>query len=71
MSGTGSYAFCSPSFFLSTLPSLSLLVTRFKLVVASLNTFWPNQLLVFCSTIVASSYLNSYGLVTVIAVAIC
>ncbi|VUZ55352.1 unnamed protein product [Hymenolepis diminuta] len=48
--------------------SISLSVTRFKLVVASL---WPIQLLVFCFTIVVSSYSNSYELVTVIAVVIC
>ncbi|KAM3175465.1 hypothetical protein ACTXT7_008464 [Hymenolepis weldensis] len=30
--------------------------------------FWSNQLLVFCSTIVVSSYSNSYELATVIAV---
>ncbi|VUZ55066.1 unnamed protein product [Hymenolepis diminuta] len=30
--------------------------THLKLFVASLNIFWSNQLLVFCSTIVVSSY---------------
>ncbi|KAM3186656.1 hypothetical protein ACTXT7_003862 [Hymenolepis weldensis] len=43
---------------------LSLSLTRFKLVVASLKTFWSNQLLVFCPTIVTSSYSNSYEFVT-------
>ncbi|VUZ45008.1 unnamed protein product [Hymenolepis diminuta] len=42
-----------------------------SLVVASLNTFWSTQPLVFCFTIVVSSYSNSYELVTVIAVVIC
>ncbi|VUZ41880.1 unnamed protein product, partial [Hymenolepis diminuta] len=46
-------------------------LSRFVLVVVALNTFWPNQLLVFCSTIVVSSYSNSYELVSVIAVVIC
>ncbi|VUZ55741.1 unnamed protein product, partial [Hymenolepis diminuta] len=69
---TGSYASCSSPFFpphaaLSPSPS----VTRFNFVVASLNTFWSNQLLVSCSTIVVSSYPNSYELVTEIAVVIC
>ncbi|KAM3180190.1 hypothetical protein ACTXT7_016799 [Hymenolepis weldensis] len=54
-----------------TLPSLSLSVARFKPVVASLTTFWPDQLLVFRFTIVVSSYSNSYELMTVIAVVIC
>ncbi|VUZ40660.1 unnamed protein product [Hymenolepis diminuta] len=45
----------------TTLLSLSLL-----LVVASLNTFWSTQLLVFCFTIVVSSYSNSYELIVVI-----
>ncbi|VUZ56773.1 unnamed protein product [Hymenolepis diminuta] len=53
---TGSYASSSSLLFLSTLQSLSLSVARFKLVVASLNTFWSNQL---CFTVVASSYSNS------------
>ncbi|KAM3178979.1 hypothetical protein ACTXT7_001486 [Hymenolepis weldensis] len=38
-------------------------------VVAPLNTFWSDQLLVFCFTIVVSPYSNSYELVTVVAVA--
>ncbi|VUZ39755.1 unnamed protein product [Hymenolepis diminuta] len=50
-------------------PSFSL--TCFKLVVASLNTFWSNQLLVFCSTIVVSSYSNSYEIVIIIAAVMC
>ncbi|VUZ44458.1 unnamed protein product [Hymenolepis diminuta] len=54
-----------------TSSSLSLSVTRFKPVVAFLNTFWPNQLLVFCSTIRVSSYSNSYEVVTLITVVIC
>ncbi|VUZ43608.1 unnamed protein product [Hymenolepis diminuta] len=49
----------------STLPA------RFKLVVAYQSTILSGQLLVFCSTIVVSSYSNSYELVTVIAVPIC
>ncbi|KAM3184243.1 hypothetical protein ACTXT7_008748 [Hymenolepis weldensis] len=49
----------------------SLSVTHFKPVIASLNTFWSNQLLVFCSTIAVSSYSNSYELVTVTAAVIC
>ncbi|VUZ43573.1 unnamed protein product, partial [Hymenolepis diminuta] len=65
LSVAGSYASCSSPLFLNTLPSLSLSLTRFKPVVASLNTFWFNQLLVFCSTIVVSSYLYAYELVTV------
>ncbi|VUZ51793.1 unnamed protein product, partial [Hymenolepis diminuta] len=32
----------------------------------SFNIFWSNQLLVFYSTIVVSSYSNSYKLVTVL-----
>ncbi|VUZ44897.1 unnamed protein product, partial [Hymenolepis diminuta] len=48
--------------------SLSLTHTRFKLVVASLNTFWSNLILVFCSTVIVSSYSNSCELVTVIGV---
>ncbi|KAM3175237.1 hypothetical protein ACTXT7_008916 [Hymenolepis weldensis] len=48
-------------------PPLSLLLALI-LVVAFLNTFWSNQLLEFCSTIVVSSYSNSYELVTVVAV---
>ncbi|KAM3178633.1 hypothetical protein ACTXT7_002189 [Hymenolepis weldensis] len=61
-----------PAHLLSTSASspLSLSVTRFKPVVVSLNTFWSNQLLVFCSTIVVSSYSNSCELATVIAVVI-
>ncbi|KAM3179930.1 hypothetical protein ACTXT7_017301 [Hymenolepis weldensis] len=54
---------------LACCPSISL--TRFKLLVGSLNTFWSNQLLVFCSTTVVSSYSNIYELVTVRAVVIC
>ncbi|VUZ39817.1 unnamed protein product [Hymenolepis diminuta] len=50
---------------------VSLSVNRFKLVVASLNTFWSNQRLVFCSTIVVSSYSNIYELLTVITVVSC
>ncbi|KAM3180825.1 hypothetical protein ACTXT7_015547 [Hymenolepis weldensis] len=38
------------------------------LLVASLNTLWSNQLLVFCSTIGVSSYSKSHELVTVVAV---
>ncbi|VUZ42110.1 unnamed protein product [Hymenolepis diminuta] len=61
-----------PAYLLSSsthsLPYLSL--SYFKPVVVSLNTFWSNQLLV-CSTIVVSSYSNSYESVTVIAVVIC
>ncbi|VUZ50829.1 unnamed protein product, partial [Hymenolepis diminuta] len=49
---------------------LSISVIRFKPVVASLNTIWSNQLLVFCSTIIVSSYSNSYELVTAIALVI-
>ncbi|VUZ49501.1 unnamed protein product [Hymenolepis diminuta] len=48
--------------------SISLSHTRFKHLVIFLNTFWSNQLLVFCSTIVVSCYSNSYELVTVTAV---
>ncbi|VUZ48345.1 unnamed protein product, partial [Hymenolepis diminuta] len=51
--------------------SLSLSLTRFKLIAASLNTFWLNQLLVFSSTFVVSSSSTSYELVTVITVVIC
>ncbi|VUZ41195.1 unnamed protein product [Hymenolepis diminuta] len=50
-------------------PSLPL--TCFKFVVVSLNKFCSNQLLVFCSTIVVSSYSNSYDLMIIIAVVIC
>ncbi|VUZ51310.1 unnamed protein product [Hymenolepis diminuta] len=67
MSVIGSSASSSLPFFLGTLLSLSPSITRFKLIVASLNTFWSNQLLVFCFIIVVSSYSNSYELVTVIA----
>ncbi|KAM3186170.1 hypothetical protein ACTXT7_004906 [Hymenolepis weldensis] len=53
----------------STLSSLSpSLSIASILVAASLNAFWSKQLLVFCSTIVVSSYSNSYKLVTVVAV---
>ncbi|VUZ45555.1 unnamed protein product, partial [Hymenolepis diminuta] len=47
LSVTGSYPSCSPPLFLSTLPSLSLppLPLASILIVASLNTFWSNQLL--------------------------
>ncbi|KAM3177860.1 hypothetical protein ACTXT7_003697 [Hymenolepis weldensis] len=38
---------------------------------SSLNTFWSNQLLVLCSTIVISYYSNSHELVTIVAVVIC
>ncbi|VUZ47789.1 unnamed protein product [Hymenolepis diminuta] len=65
-----SYASCSSPLFLSKLPP-SLSVTRFKLVVIALSTIWPNQFLVFCSTIFVSSYPNSYELVTFIAVVKC
>ncbi|VUZ46282.1 unnamed protein product, partial [Hymenolepis diminuta] len=41
------------------------------LVVASLNTFWSSQLLVFCPTVVVSSYSNNYELVTVAAIVSC
>ncbi|VUZ43916.1 unnamed protein product [Hymenolepis diminuta] len=51
--------------------SISLLHSFKKLIVGALHTFWSNQLLVFCSTIVVSSYSNSYELPTVFAVAIC
>ncbi|VUZ50691.1 unnamed protein product [Hymenolepis diminuta] len=50
--------------------SISLPLTCFKLVVASLNTLWSDQLLVFYCTIVFSFYSNSYELVTVIAAVI-
>ncbi|VUZ42461.1 unnamed protein product [Hymenolepis diminuta] len=58
--------------FISSLPQRApLSISRFKLVVASLNTLlWPNQLLVFRFTIVVSLYPNSYGVVTVTAVVI-
>ncbi|VUZ55897.1 unnamed protein product [Hymenolepis diminuta] len=39
LSITCSYASCSSPLFLNTLPSLSLSLTRLKIVVASLNTF--------------------------------
>ncbi|KAM3172378.1 hypothetical protein ACTXT7_014666 [Hymenolepis weldensis] len=59
----------SSPLFLSTLPSLSpSLSLALILVAVSLNTIWSNQLLVFCSRIVVSSYSNTYELVTVIAV---
>ncbi|VUZ57280.1 unnamed protein product [Hymenolepis diminuta] len=51
--------------------SIHLFLTRFKLVVASLNKFWSNQLLVFCCTIVVCSYSDSRELETVITVVIC
>ncbi|VUZ39633.1 unnamed protein product [Hymenolepis diminuta] len=52
VSVTGFYASYSSPLFLSTLPSLSLSVTGFRLVVASLNIFYSNQLLVFGTKIV-------------------
>ncbi|VUZ50106.1 unnamed protein product, partial [Hymenolepis diminuta] len=42
-----------------------------SILAASLNTFWSNQLLVFCATIVVRSYSNGYGLVTIVAVVSC
>ncbi|VUZ45103.1 unnamed protein product, partial [Hymenolepis diminuta] len=48
---------------LTTSLSLSLPAICFKPVVASLNTFWSNQIFVFFSTIVVRSYSNSCGLV--------
>ncbi|KAM3173811.1 hypothetical protein ACTXT7_011832 [Hymenolepis weldensis] len=51
----------------SQLP-LSLFLLTSILVVASLTRFWSNQLLVFCSTNVVSSYSNSHELVSVVAV---
>ncbi|KAM3186075.1 hypothetical protein ACTXT7_005081 [Hymenolepis weldensis] len=50
--------------------SLSLLLVAI-LVMASLSTFWSNQLLTFYSTIVVTSYSNSYELVTAVAVVSC
>ncbi|KAM3171782.1 hypothetical protein ACTXT7_015914 [Hymenolepis weldensis] len=67
---TGSYAFLSSPLFPNSLLSLSLLLASI-LDLASLSTFWSNQLLVFCSTIVVSPYSNSYELVTVVAVVRC
>ncbi|VUZ48908.1 unnamed protein product, partial [Hymenolepis diminuta] len=46
-------------------PPLSLLLASI-LAVASLSTFWSNQLLAICSTVVVSSYSNSYELATVV-----
>ncbi|VUZ45145.1 unnamed protein product [Hymenolepis diminuta] len=69
VSVTGSYASSPSPLFLSTLPSLSL--SPSLPVVATLNAVWSNQLSVFCSTIVVSSYPKSHKLVTVIAVVIC
>ncbi|VUZ56465.1 unnamed protein product [Hymenolepis diminuta] len=69
LSVTGSYASCSSPRFLSSLHSLSLSVTRFKLVVVALTTF--SVCLVFWFTIILSSNSNSYELVTVIALIIC
>ncbi|VUZ46979.1 unnamed protein product [Hymenolepis diminuta] len=67
---TGAYASTSSPLLLSPLPpSLFLLASVF--VVASLNTFWFNQLLVFCSTIAVSSYSSSNKLATVVAVVSC
>ncbi|KAM3187189.1 hypothetical protein ACTXT7_002795 [Hymenolepis weldensis] len=66
--GAGSYASVISSPTQHAPLSISRSLARFKLVVASLDTFWSNQPLVFCSTIIASSYSNSYELVTVIAV---
>ncbi|VUZ54877.1 unnamed protein product, partial [Hymenolepis diminuta] len=51
--------------------SLYFSLIRFRLVVASLNTFWSNQILAFCSTIFVSSYSNSCELATIIAIVIC
>ncbi|KAM3172088.1 hypothetical protein ACTXT7_015266, partial [Hymenolepis weldensis] len=48
-------------------PPLSLLLASI-LVLTSLNAFSSSQILTFCSTIVASSYSNSYEMVTVVAV---
>ncbi|VUZ56738.1 unnamed protein product, partial [Hymenolepis diminuta] len=60
---------------ISSLPQHALFSISFsyslKLVVASPNTFWSDQLPVFYPTIVVSSYINSYELLTVIAVVIC
>ncbi|VUZ50460.1 unnamed protein product [Hymenolepis diminuta] len=54
-----------PSHLLFLSPPPSLLLAS-VLIVAPLNTFWFSQLLVFCSTIVVSSYSNGYKLVTVV-----
>ncbi|KAM3182405.1 hypothetical protein ACTXT7_012460 [Hymenolepis weldensis] len=67
-SAAGSYTSPSSPLFLSALPSLLLASI---LVGASLNTLWSNQLLVLCSTIVVSSYSNSYELMTIVAVVSC
>ncbi|VUZ40306.1 unnamed protein product [Hymenolepis diminuta] len=66
MSVMDSYAYLLSPLLLS-IPSLSLLLVSI-LAVASLNTFWSNQLLTFCTTSVVNSYSNSYGLVTVVAI---
>ncbi|KAM3182111.1 hypothetical protein ACTXT7_013059 [Hymenolepis weldensis] len=58
----GSYTSLSSPLFLSN-PPLSLSLASI-LVVAALNTFWSNQLLVFCPTIIVSSYSNHYELMT-------
>ncbi|KAM3173940.1 hypothetical protein ACTXT7_011547 [Hymenolepis weldensis] len=58
-----SYLLCS-----SALSPISLSFASIP-VVAALTTFRSNQLLVFCFTIVVSSYSNSYELVTVVAAA--
>ncbi|VUZ43234.1 unnamed protein product [Hymenolepis diminuta] len=55
----------------STRSPLYLALTRFNPRCGLLEYIWSNQILVFCSTIVVSSYLNSYELVTVIPVVIC
>ncbi|KAM3174717.1 hypothetical protein ACTXT7_009975 [Hymenolepis weldensis] len=48
---------------ISTVPQpLPPLLLSSILVVASLNTFWSNQLLVFCSTIAVNSNSSSYEL---------
>ncbi|VUZ51885.1 unnamed protein product [Hymenolepis diminuta] len=54
---------------LSLISSVPHLPPSFALIlpVASLKKFLSNQLLMFCSTIVVTSYSNSYELVTVVA----
>ncbi|VUZ39973.1 unnamed protein product, partial [Hymenolepis diminuta] len=61
---------CSP-FSSSARSPLYLLSLASILVVAYLNTFWPNQPFLFYSTIVVSSYSNSSELVTVTVIVIC
>ncbi|VUZ54289.1 unnamed protein product [Hymenolepis diminuta] len=67
---TGSYVSLSSPLHLSLFPYFSFLFASI-LIVASLNKFWSDQVLVFCSTIVVSSYSNTYELVTVVAVVCC